>query len=61
MSLRRPRSHIVGISNIDYRTKKDEENLKIFEPWQTPKDLGTMGNRNYKNPPKLNKILFFFF
>ena len=58
MSLRRPRSHIVGISNIDYRTKKDEENLKIFEPWQTPKDLGTMGNRNYKNPPKLNKILF---
>ena len=58
MSLRRPRSHIIGISNIDFRTKKDEENLKIFEPWQTPKDLGTMGNKNYKNPPKINKLLF---
>ena len=50
MSLRRPRSHRIGISNIDFRSKKDEENLRIFEPWQSPKDVGTMGYKNYKNP-----------
>ena len=58
MSLRRPRSHRVGISNIDFRSKKDEENLKIFEPWQAPKDLGTMGYQNYKNPMKTAHNLF---
>ena len=30
MSLRRARSHRIGISNIDFRSKKDEENLRIF-------------------------------
>ena len=58
MSLRRPRSHRVGISNIDFRSKKDEENLKIFEPWKAPKDLGTMGYQNYKNPMKTAHNLF---
>ena len=43
MSLRRACSHRVGISNIDFHSKKDEENLRIFKPWQAPKDLGTMG------------------
>jgi hypothetical protein len=50
--LRRARSHRIGISNIDFRSKKDVENLRIFEPWQAPKDLGTMGYKNYKNPKK---------
>ena len=58
MCIRRPRSHLVGISNIDYRSKRDEENLKIFEPWQVPKDFGTMGYRNYRNSPKLKKEIF---
>ena len=58
MSLRRPRSHTIGISNIDFRSKKDEKNLRIFEPWQTPKDFGTMGYKNYKNPRITNKELF---
>ena len=56
--LRRARSHRIGISNIDFRTKKDSENLKIFEPWQAPKDLGTMGYNNYKNPLKIAHSLF---
>ena len=58
MSLRRPRSHTIGISNIDFRSKKDEQNLRIFEPWQVPKDLGTMGYKNYQNPRKIRKELF---
>ena len=58
MSLRRSRSHKIGISNIDYRTKRDEENIKIFEPWKAPKDFGTMGYKNYRNPPKFKRLLF---
>ena len=58
MSLRRPRSHRVGISNIDFRSKKDEENLKIFEPWQVPKDFGTMGYKKYSNPIRIARDLF---
>ena len=58
MSLRRARSHRIGISNIDFRSKKDEENLRIFEPWQAPKAVGTMGYKNYKNPLKIARDLF---
>ena len=58
MSLRRARSHRVGISNIDFRSKKDEENLRIFEPWQAPKEIGTMGYKKYTNPMKIAKNLF---
>ena len=58
MSLRRNRSHNVGVSNIDYRTKHDEESLRIFEPWQAPKDFGSMGYHNYQNPPKIFRKLF---
>ena len=58
MSLRRARSHYIGISNIDFRTKKDEENLRIFEPWKAPKDFGTMGYRDYKHSPKTQRLLF---
>ena len=58
MSLRRPRSHKVGISNIDFRTKKDIENINIFEPWKISKELGTMGYKNYKNPRTIYQSLF---
>ena len=58
MSLRRARSHYIGISNIDFRTKRDEENLRIFEPWKAPKDFGTMGYREYKHSPKTQRLLF---
>jgi len=48
----------IGISNIDFRTKRDEENLRIFEPWKAPKDFGTMGYREYKHSPKTQRLLF---
>ena len=58
MSFRRPRSHMLGISNIDFRTKKDKENLIIFEPWLLPKDVGTMGSKNYKMPQSAYQKIF---
>ena len=53
MSLRRSRSHRAGVSNIDFRSKKDEENLKIFDPWLFPQDTGTIGYKTYKNSFKI--------
>ena len=47
MSLKRQRTHVCGISNIDFRTKGDFESLKLFEPWKIPKEFGTMGKSNY--------------
>ena len=58
MSLRRTRSHKVGVSNIDFITKGEIENLKIYKPWKAPKDLGTMGYKNYRNPRHIFKSLF---
>ena len=59
MCLRRARSHKMGISNIDFRTKRDKENLAIFQPWQYPKFFGTMGYKCYKNSTPLFKKLFY--
>ena len=58
MCLRRVRSHKVGISNIDFRSKKDIDNIAIFRPWQFPKFFGTMGYKCYKNPKPVFKKLF---
>ena len=58
MSLRRARSHKEGISNIDFRSKQDIDNIRLFKPWQSPKEFGTMGYRNYKIPIKKFKNLF---
>ena len=58
MCLRRVRSHKVGISNIDFFSKKDIDNIAIFRPWQFPKFFGTMGYKCYKNPKPVFKKLF---
>ena len=47
MSLKRQRSHLCGFSNIDFRSKGEFENVKLYEPWKIPKDFGTMGKSNY--------------
>ena len=47
MSLKRPRIHQCGFTNIDFRTKGDFESLKLYEPWQIPKEFGTMGKSHY--------------
>jgi hypothetical protein len=50
MSLKRSRSHQYGFSNIDFRTKQDKKSIQLFQPWISPKDLGTMGYSNYSLP-----------
>ena len=47
MSLRRERKHECGNTNIDFRTKREKENLELYEPWALPKDFGTMGRFGY--------------
>ena len=47
MSLRKERIHACGVSNIDFRTKRETENLKLYEPWKIPKEFGTMGTYGY--------------
>ena len=58
MSLKRARSHKEGISNIDFRSKGDIDNIRIFDPWKSPKEFGSMGYSNYSIPPKKFKSLF---
>ena len=58
MSLKRVRSHKEGISNIDFRTKGDIDNIRIFDPWKSPKEFGSMGYSHYRNPDKIFKSLF---
>ena len=47
MSLKKPRIHQCGFTNIDFRTKGDFESLKLYEPWKVLKDFGTMGKSFY--------------
>ena len=47
MSLKKPRIHCCGFSNLDFRTKGDFESLKLYEPWKIPKDFGSMGKSFY--------------
>ena len=58
MSLKRQRIHQCGFSNIDFRSKGELENLKLFEPWKIPKDFGTMGKSNYHLPYSESKKIF---
>ena len=48
--LRRCRSHHCGYSNIDFRTKQDDTSIKLYQPWLSPKQFGTMGVVDYKLP-----------
>ena len=47
MSLRRERKHECGNTNIDFRTKRETENIKLYEPWAIPKNFGTMGRYGF--------------
>jgi hypothetical protein len=47
MSLRKERVHACGFSNIDFRTKREMDNLSLYEPWKIPKEFGTMGSYGY--------------
>ena len=47
MSLKKARVHRCGFTNLDFRTKRDYESLKLYEPWKIPKEFGTMGKSFY--------------
>ena len=47
MLAKKSRTHSCGFSNIDFRSQKDEPNIKIFQPWKIQKSFGTMGNSDY--------------
>ena len=47
MSLKLQRIHRCGYTNLDFRSKGDFESLKLYEPWQIPKEFGTMGKSFY--------------
>lgn len=49
MKLNKERIHQYGASNIDFRTKKDEESIKKYQPWLMGKDLGTMGISDFSS------------
>ena len=58
MNIRKQRNHHAGHSNIDFRSKKDEQSLKIFQPWKNMTAPGTMGYSGYKpNSLELKKII----
>jgi len=46
--LRKERIHRCGYTNIDFRSKKDKDSIKLFQPWKLGKDFGTMGNSDYR-------------
>ena len=58
MSLRRDRRHQMGHSNIDFRSKGDEENIAKFHPWKKPQKFGTMGSIGFKLKESEKKKLF---
>ena len=47
MSLKKPRIHRCGFTNLDFRSKGDFDSLKLYEPWKIPKDFGSMGKSFY--------------
>ncbi len=47
MLYKRDRTHSCGNSNIDFRSLKDETNIKKFQPWNVKKNFGTMGYSDY--------------
>lgn len=44
MKVRRERVHHCGSSNIDFRSKRDNDSIALFQPWKLKKEYGTMGN-----------------
>lgn len=43
MHYKKERTHQYGSSNIDFRTKKDENYIRTYQPWLMGRQFGTMG------------------
>ena len=48
MNIRKERTHQCGLTNVDYRSKNDTQNLDKFQPNLKYTDFGTMGKTQYK-------------
>ena len=48
MKIRKDRTHQCGLTNLDFRTKGDVENLEKFHGSLKYADFGTMGKSQYK-------------
>ena len=58
MSLKRPRIHVSGISNIDFRTKNEAEKIQLYQPFHCSRDFVNMGLSNYHLPDDIHNKLF---
>ena len=58
MSLRKERFHRTGMSNIDFRSKRDKDAIDFYQPWTTANQYGTMGNANCSRPFSDHKKVF---
>ncbi len=47
MQAKKTRTHSCGQTNVDFRTLKDDINIKKFQPWKAIPDFGTMGYSDY--------------
>ena len=57
MSLKRPRMHLSGISNKDFRTKGETLEIKKYQPFHKSKNFGMLGLAFYKLPFSIHKEL----
>ena len=57
MLARKTRTHSCGQSNIDFRTQRDEINVKRFQPWKLRPNFGTMGSSDFHLKIKEQKEL----
>ncbi len=48
MKIRRERLHQCGLTNLDYKTMGDQENIDRYHPTLKYADFGTMGKSQYK-------------
>ena len=58
MSLKLRRIHFSGISNLDFRTKGDQDRIRFYQPYHESKTFGIQGLSDYKLPPSIQKELF---
>lgn len=58
MNFKKDRVHKYGSSNIDFRTKRDEGDIKTYQPWLMGREQGTMGLQNFHLTLQQKKATF---
>ena len=51
MNIRRERTHQSGLTNLDFRTKGDLQQVDHYQPSLKFSDFGTMTKKNYTRVP----------